>query len=88
MFLPLAPQDWIEASLDGLNPVRAGRILVHGAHDRDRVRANDVAIEIEAALAFGTGHHGTTQGCLLAFADLRRGAVRATSSTSARAPAS
>ncbi len=70
VFLPLAPQDWIAASLDGLHPVRAGRILVHGAHDRDRVRANDVAIEIEAALAFGTGHHGTTKGCLLAFADL------------------
>jgi ribosomal protein L11 methyltransferase len=40
---------------------------VHGAHDRSRVRANDVAIEIEAGLAFGTGHHGTTRGCLLHF---------------------
>ena len=50
----------------GLEPVRAGRFLVHGAHDRARVGANDIAIEIEAALAFGTGHHGTTRGCLLA----------------------
>jgi ribosomal protein L11 methyltransferase len=49
-----------------LKPVRAGRVLVHGSHDRDSVRVNDVAIEIEAALAFGTGHHGTTAGCLLA----------------------
>jgi ribosomal protein L11 methyltransferase len=70
VFLPLSPQDWVKTSLEGLKPVRAGRVLVHGAHDRDQVRANDVAIQIEAALAFGTGHHGTTRGCLLAFADL------------------
>ena len=65
--------DWVRASLDGLTPVRAGRFLVHGSHDRPAVRPNDLAIEIEAALAFGTGHHGTTRGCLLALADeLRR----------------
>jgi ribosomal protein L11 methyltransferase len=69
VFSALEEQDWVKSSLEGLNPVRAGRILVHGAHDRERVRPNDVAIEIEAALAFGTGHHGTTKGCLLAFAD-------------------
>ncbi|MBP1852307.1 50S ribosomal protein L11 methyltransferase [Rhizobium halophytocola] len=56
--------DWIAKSLEGLQPVRAGRFLVHGAHDRDKVRANDLAIEIEAGQAFGTGHHGTTAGCL------------------------
>jgi ribosomal protein L11 methyltransferase len=60
-------RDWIANSLAGLKPVRAGRFLVHGAHDRPRVKANDVAIEIEAGLAFGTGHHGTTRGCLLHF---------------------
>jgi ribosomal protein L11 methyltransferase len=60
-------RDWVANSLAGLKPVRAGRFLVHGAHDRPRVRANDVAIEIEAGLAFGTGHHGTTRGCLLHF---------------------
>ena len=54
-------------SLAGLQPVRAGRFLVHGSHDRARVGASDVAIEIEAGLAFGTGHHGTTRGCLLHF---------------------
>ena len=68
-FQTLGQQDWVKASLEGLNPVRAGRILVHGAHDRDQRRLNDLAIEIEAALAFGTGHHGTTSSCLRAFVD-------------------
>ena len=56
--------DWVTKSLEDLKPVRAGRFLVHGAHDRDRLRIGDIAIEIEAGLAFGTGHHGTTAGCL------------------------
>jgi ribosomal protein L11 methyltransferase len=60
-------RDWVANSLAGLKPVRAGRFVVHGSHDRSRVKANDVAIEIEAGLAFGTGHHGTTRGCLLHF---------------------
>lgn len=63
----VAPADWVKESLSRLQPVRAGRFLVHGAHDRARVKPNDIGIEIEAALAFGTGHHGTTLGCLLAF---------------------
>ncbi|OBZ92989.1 ribosomal protein L11 methyltransferase [Pararhizobium polonicum] len=56
--------DWIAKSLEGLSPVRAGRFLVHGSHDRDKVHLNDIAIEIDAGQAFGTGHHGTTAGCL------------------------
>jgi ribosomal protein L11 methyltransferase len=56
--------DWVTKSLEGLRPVRAGRFLVHGSHDRVRVRPSDIAIEIEAGRAFGTGHHGTTAGCL------------------------
>jgi ribosomal protein L11 methyltransferase len=56
--------DWIAKSLEGLKPVRAGRFLVHGSHDRDKVKINDIAIEIDAGQAFGTGHHGTTAGCL------------------------
>ncbi|TIW73062.1 MAG: 50S ribosomal protein L11 methyltransferase, partial [Mesorhizobium sp.] len=56
--------DWVARSLEGLKPVRAGRFFVHGAHDRDRRHSGDLAIEIEAGLAFGTGHHGTTAGCL------------------------
>ncbi|MBD0414737.1 50S ribosomal protein L11 methyltransferase [Oryzicola mucosus] len=56
--------DWVTKSLEGLKPVAAGRFLVHGAHDRQKRRAGQIAIEIEAGLAFGTGHHGTTAGCL------------------------
>ncbi|WP_018261994.1 50S ribosomal protein L11 methyltransferase [Methylobacterium sp. WSM2598] len=77
VFAAIDQQDWVRASLEGLKPVRAGRVLVHGAHDRARVHPNDAAIEIEAALAFGTGHHGTTLGCLLALVDrLRHGRPR------------
>src|SRR6202030_2043904 len=57
-------KDWVKASLEDLVPVHAGRFIVHGRHDRARVAANKLGIEIEAALAFGTGHHGTTRGCL------------------------
>jgi ribosomal protein L11 methyltransferase len=72
-FATVNQKDWVAASLEGLQPVRAGRVLVHGSHDRDAVKVNDVAIEIEAALAFGTGHHGTTAGCLLALdAELKK----------------
>jgi ribosomal protein L11 methyltransferase len=73
----VAPADWVKQSLAGLKPVRASRCIVHGAHDRARVRPNDIGIEIEAALAFGTGHHGTTHGCLLALDGLaKRGRAR------------
>jgi ribosomal protein L11 methyltransferase len=65
-FETIAPRDWVAASLAGLKPVAAGRFLVHGAHDRAAATAHRLAIEIEAALAFGTGHHGTTRGCLIA----------------------
>ena len=58
-------KDWVRASLDDLVPVPAGRFVVHGHHDRARIPPNKIGIEIEAALAFGTGHHGTTRGCLL-----------------------
>ena len=58
-------KDWVKATLEELVPVAAGRFVVHGQHDRARVPPNKLGIEIEAALAFGTGHHGTTRGCLL-----------------------
>jgi ribosomal protein L11 methyltransferase len=56
--------DWVAHSLEGLAPVRVGRVVVHGSHDRQMVRASDIGIQIEAAQAFGTGHHGTTAGCI------------------------
>jgi ribosomal protein L11 methyltransferase len=64
-FDTIEAKDWVKASLEDLVPVPAGRFVVHGQHDRARVPANKLGIEIEAALAFGTGHHGTTRGCLL-----------------------
>jgi ribosomal protein L11 methyltransferase len=64
-FERLPEVDWVRQGLAALTPVEAGRFTIHGAHDRRRVRANRIAIEIEAALAFGTGHHGTTRGCLI-----------------------
>src|SRR5882757_3022692 len=64
-FDTMEAKDWVKATLEDLVPVRAGRFVVHGRHDRTKVPANKLGIEIEAALAFGTGHHGTTRGCLL-----------------------
>ena len=58
--------DWVAKVQRGLRPVRAGRFFVHGGHDRERRPVHAVGIEIEAGQAFGTGHHGTTKGCLLA----------------------
>ncbi|OZA97829.1 MAG: ribosomal protein L11 methyltransferase [Rhizobiales bacterium 39-66-18] len=71
-FGELQEKDWVAASLEGLAPVRVGPFHVHGSHDRARVPPNGIGIEIEAALAFGTGHHGTTQGCLAAIVDAAR----------------
>ena len=73
-FEAVEEKDWVAASLADLKPVEAGRFLVHGRHDRGKVvgRTNRICIEIEAALAFGTGHHGTTLGCLLAMDQLLR----------------
>jgi ribosomal protein L11 methyltransferase len=61
----LPDTDWVTAGLASLAPIEAGRFVVHGSHDRDRVPAGRTAIEIDAGLAFGTGHHATTAGCLI-----------------------
>lgn len=60
-------QDWVSKVQRDLPPVAAGRFFVYGAHDADKVPAGKIALLIEAAMAFGTGHHGTTLGCLRAF---------------------
>jgi ribosomal protein L11 methyltransferase len=64
---PLPDTDWVARSLEGLAPVTAGRFFLHGSHDRLRRRSGGIALEIDAGTAFGTGHHGTTEGCLVAF---------------------
>jgi ribosomal protein L11 methyltransferase len=66
----LADADWLAMALSGLPPVRAGRFFVYGAHDKGLVPASAVGLGIEAGAAFGTGHHGTTEGCLSAFDQL------------------
>ena len=62
-------QDWVAHVRRELPPVEAGRFFVYGSHDADKVPEDRVTLLIEAAMAFGTGHHGTTQGCLLALED-------------------
>jgi ribosomal protein L11 methyltransferase len=69
---PVGSRDWMAQVRAGLSPVRAGRFIVYGSHDRARVPSQLAGLEIEAALAFGTGHHATTQGCLLALDRLAR----------------
>ena len=72
IFAMVEARDWVAASLEGLEAVREGRFVIHGSHGRARVRTGDIGIEIEAALAFGTGHHGTTRGCLAALNAIAR----------------
>ena len=62
-------QDWVAHVRRELAPVEAGRFFVYGSHDAGRLPEDRICLLIEAAMAFGTGHHGTTQGCLLALED-------------------
>ena len=64
----LPEEDWVALSQKGLPPVLAGRFSLYGSHDE--APEDTIAILIEAGPAFGTGHHGTTKGCLLAFDEL------------------
>ena len=68
----LADADWLAMALSGLPPVRAGRFFVYGVHDRGRAPVNTINLRIEAGAAFGTGHHGTTVGCLITYDRLRK----------------
>lgn len=65
--------DWVAHVRRELVPVEAGRFVVYGAHDADRIDPNAIGLLIEASMAFGTGHHGTTKGCLIAFDELVKG---------------
>ncbi|MDO6520504.1 50S ribosomal protein L11 methyltransferase [Shimia thalassica] len=60
----LPETDWVAKVKRELAPVEAGRFFVYGSHDADKVPENSEPLLIEAAMAFGTGHHGTTLGCL------------------------
>ena len=64
------PQDWVSRSQENLKPILAGRFFVSQNRYRAEAPADAVPLIIEAAQAFGTGHHGTTQGCLTAIHDL------------------
>lgn len=73
----LPETDWVAHVKRELQPVEAGRFFVYGSHDADRVPSDRVPLLIEAAMAFGTGHHGTTKGCLLALERLAGQGFRA-----------
>ncbi len=66
----LPETDWVAKVRRELSPVEAGRFYVHGSHDADTLPEGAVGLLIEAAMAFGTGHHGTTLGCLRALETL------------------
>ncbi|MDQ0315266.1 50S ribosomal protein L11 methyltransferase [Amorphus orientalis] len=68
----LGDEDWVAMSLAGLVPVRAGRFTIFGSHDRAKVPPSRWRLEIDAGQAFGTGHHETTVGCLLAIEALAK----------------
>ncbi len=72
LLTPVPDENWIAVSQAALPPVAAGPFLVHGSHDRALARGKRYAIEIEAGEAFGTAHHASTRGCLLAFDRLAR----------------
>lgn len=72
----IEPRDWVAQVQRELSPVEAGRFTVHGSHDRDRIGPHRIGLRIEAAMAFGTGHHGTTRGCLLMIDRLARAGWR------------
>jgi len=71
----LPETDWVAHVRRALAPIRAGRFFLYGSHDADKVPSDVVALAIDAALAFGTGHHATTQGCLIALDRLALGGV-------------
>lgn len=70
-------EDWVAKVRRDLAPVEAGRFFVYGSHDADKLPDGKIGLLIDAAMAFGTGHHGTTLGCLRALDRLiEAGAVK------------
>jgi len=68
----LPQRNWVLESRKGLPPIEAGPFFIHGAHDRDKVPAGKIALEIDAGMAFGTGRHETTMGCVKAMLRLAK----------------
>ena len=73
-FIP--PRNWVAETQRLLAPIRAGRFFIHGAHFAGSPPRGTVPLQIEASIAFGTGRHETTRGCLLALDRLARGGRR------------
>ena len=70
--IPIEDENWVARALEGLPPVRTERFFIYGEHAAASVPANAIGLKIEASYAFGTGHHGTTKGCLLAYERLAK----------------
>jgi ribosomal protein L11 methyltransferase len=70
VFSTVPEKDWVAHVQRELSPVEVGRFYVYGGHDRNNVPVESIGLLIEASMAFGTGHHGTTKGCLLALNDM------------------
>ena len=71
-FARVEQQDWLKANQASFPPITAGRFFIFGSHFKGPVPAGRLALKIDAATAFGTGEHGSTQGCLLALDLLAR----------------
>jgi len=69
---PLPPIDWVTKTYLSFPPIQVGRFFIHGSHHKKPVPKQFIGLQIEAAMAFGSGEHATTQGCLLALSDLSR----------------
>jgi ribosomal protein L11 methyltransferase len=65
-------RDWVAESQRGLHPIAVGPFFIHGAHDRDKAPKGKIVLEIEAGMAFGTGRHETTMGCIKALLRLKK----------------
>lgn len=70
--IPIEDENWVARALEGLPPVQTQRFYIYGEHSAQTVPANAIDLKIEASYAFGTGHHGTTKGCLLAYERLAK----------------
>jgi ribosomal protein L11 methyltransferase len=70
--LPVPERDWLAENRRAFPPQQIGRFLIHGSHWRGKPPAGSIAVEIDAATAFGTGEHPSTRGCLIAFDRLAR----------------